>query len=150
MKKLIFVLGLALIMASSSLALTVGTEAGGVGYIGVPVGSGDVEVGLTYSNLNDGTTKTLGAMLRYRQNITEMAKTKLGWGAQVNYVKVDGGAATTNIIGLLSGEYAITDVVAIYADISLLNYQTVDTPSATSYWVLTAPVLAYTGFKIYL
>jgi hypothetical protein len=153
MKKLVLLLGLAVILASSSQAIIIGSEFGGMSYVGFELGEDkEVDVGLTYSSVNDDATKTTGAQLRYKQDIAKVDKAKVGWGAQINYVTVDGGATTTNIIGLLSGEYAISDAVGIYTDIAVLNYQTVEQggTSVKSYWLITGPFMAYTGFKIYL
>ena len=150
---LLLIVAAAVILVPSSQALVVGSDVGGMAYVGFELGVGELDVGLTYSSLVDDATKTTGAMLRYVQPLAKVSKATLGWGVEIDYTSVDGGASMMALQGLLCGEYMVDDVLAIYGNVAILNYRTT-TPAVgdatKSYWVITGPVMAYTGIKLYI
>ncbi len=159
MKKILLVLGLAVILASSSQALIFGAEVGGMPYIGFRLNKNQViDVGLSYNSQNDGDATNLTFLGRFENKIADVKKLKLSWAGQLTFGSAKttfAGASTTTttitLAGLVGAEYKITDALGFYGYLNLLNYQTVSNGgSAASYWLLTGPALAYTGFKIYL
>lgn len=156
MKKILLVLGLAILVASASYASVFGVDVGGTPYMGFQLNENQrVDVGLMYISNNDGATTNLGIFGRFDNKIAEVDKLNLSWAGQLGITSAAAAGATTTTIvltGLLSAEYKITDVVALYGNIYLLTLQSVGAggASATSFGVLTGDGQAYSGIRIYI
>jgi|GEM_PF-2249614 len=160
MKKFFTILlGLA-ILASVSHAYVFGVDVGGIGggalpYMGFQLNTEQrVDVGLGYNDFSGGNN-ALVLMGRFENRIASENKLNLSWAGQLGIGSSStGGTSTTtiNILGLVSAELKITDAVALYGNIYLLNLTStsVGGSSTTTFGILNGDLTAYSGFRIYI
>lgn len=152
MKKILLVLGLAVILASSSLAMGVGVE-GGRPYLRFSLGpETSADVSLQY-NSTDSNNNAITLWGRYNSKIAKIGEIVTGWGAELEIESGKTFGADRTVItltGLVSAAYNITKGITIYGNIDLLSLVSTDTggTSTTSYMLNNGSFMAYSGIRV--
>ena len=154
MKKIIAVLGLAVLIATmSSAAMRVGVE-NGQPYMGWQLSPMQaIDVGLGYTSTNNGTFTNLLLFGKYTQNIATVKNVKLNFSGTLGINSANTGVSTTTLglVGSVGAEYMIADNISIYGDIDLLTIQSMSgAATGTNMFLVTGDGNAYSGIRIYI
>jgi hypothetical protein len=157
MKKILLVLGLAVILASSSQAVSIYGVDNGTPFMGFVLNETQrVDAGLGYTSSNDGDVTDLSVFGRFENKIADVKAIKLSWAGQLtlstgqNAMGQDQTSIT--LAGLVGAEYKITDALGIYTNITLVSFTSQDTggASSTSFSLIGGPFRGYSGLRIYI
>ncbi len=165
MKKILVVLGIIALAASiSHAAMRAGVDVGNITLLGINAATPyvgfqlnpdqTIDVGLTYTSMNDGNTTNLGLFGRFESNFMKADKVDVYWYGLLGLASSKAGGVTTttiNIAGGMGAEYMIAKNFAIYGNVALLTLQSMSNGgSQTNFGLVAGDLFAYSGLRIYL
>ncbi|OGC08891.1 hypothetical protein A3J90_06410 [candidate division WOR-1 bacterium RIFOXYC2_FULL_37_10] len=158
MKKIILLLVMLGLLASSSLAMGISgvgvspiTNTLAVPFLRLAIDSDRVlDLGVSYG-VSTANVNTTTALARFNTNFMSLGTTDIHWGLALAYSTTSANTSSMTLDLNVGAETKLNSNVALFGDIHLVDYTTT-TPAGTTnaYNLLTGPGVANLGIMLYL